>query len=81
MLAGVSALEALLPSFAAARTRGGVTKGDIAILGAAQIAEALAVTTYTNIIDTAPFFTRLESDDQGYLKAARRRRCPITCWR
>src|SRR6185312_3887909 len=51
--------------------RGGVTKGDIAILGAAQIAEALAVTTYTGIIDNAPFFTRLESDDQGYLRAAR----------
>jgi len=38
---------------------------------AAQIAEALAVTTYTNIINTAPFFTRLASDDQGYLKTAR----------
>jgi hypothetical protein len=37
----------------------------------AQIAEALAVTFYTNIINTAPFFTRLASDDQGYLKAAR----------
>jgi hypothetical protein len=40
-------------------------------LGAAQIAEALAVTTYTNIIDRAPFFKHLASDDQGYLKAAR----------
>jgi Ferritin-like domain len=30
------------------------------------------VTTYTNIIEKAPFFKRLESDDQGYLKAARR---------
>jgi hypothetical protein len=67
---GASALEALLPSFAAAK-KGGVTKGDVAILGAAQIAEALAVTTYSNIIDTAPFFSRLASDDQGYLKAAR----------
>jgi hypothetical protein len=66
------ALEALLPSIAAARGhKGGVTKGDLAILGAAQIAEALAVTTYTGIIDTAPFFTRLEADDQGYFKAAR----------
>jgi hypothetical protein len=71
VLVGGSALEALVPSFAAARKKGGVTKGDIAILGAAQIAEALAVTTYTNIIDTAPFFSRLASDDQGYLKAAR----------
>jgi hypothetical protein len=69
---GTGALEALLPSIAAARGhKGGVTKGDLAILGAAQIAEALAVTTYTGIIDSAPFFTRLESDDQGYLKAAR----------
>ena len=41
------------------------------ILVAAEIAEALAVTTYTNIIDTAPFFTRLPNDDQGYLVAAR----------
>jgi hypothetical protein len=41
------------------------------ILIAAEIAEALAVTTYTHIINTAPFFTRLPSDDQGYLVAAR----------
>jgi Ferritin-like domain len=45
-------------------------KQDKAILLAAEIAEALAVTTYSNIIKTAPFFTRLASDDQGYLKAA-----------
>jgi hypothetical protein len=48
-----------------------LTKEDIDILIAAEIAEALAVTTYTNIINTAPFFTRLESDDQGYLQSAR----------
>lgn len=41
------------------------------ILVAAEIAEALAVTTYTNIINAAPFFTRLPQDDQGYLVAAR----------
>jgi len=41
------------------------------ILIAAEIAEALAVTTYTNIIETAPFFPNLPSDDQGYLVAAR----------
>jgi hypothetical protein len=41
------------------------------ILIAAEIAEALAVTTYTNIIFNAPFFTRLPKDDQGYLVAAR----------
>ncbi len=46
------------------------SRGDLAILGAAQIAEALAVTTYTNIINTAPFFKNLASDDQGYLEAA-----------
>ena len=45
--------------------------GDREILIAAEIAEALAVTTYTNIINQAPFFTRLASDDQGYLEAAR----------
>jgi hypothetical protein len=69
-IVGASAFEALLPSFAAA-SKGGATKGDLEILGAAQIAEALAVTTYTNIIEAAPFFSRLASDDQGYLKAAR----------
>lgn len=46
-------------------------KGDRDILIAAEIAEALAVTTYTNIINIAPFFKALESDDQGYLMAAR----------
>ena len=70
VLVGAGALEALVPSFAAAK-KGGAKKGDLEILGAAQIAEALAVTTYTNIINTAPFFGRLASDDQGYLRAAR----------
>jgi hypothetical protein len=46
-------------------------KGDRDILVAAEIAEALAVTTYSNIIDIAPFFKALQSDDQGYLIAAR----------
>jgi hypothetical protein len=46
------------------------TAGDLAILGAAQIAEALAVTTYSTIIAKAPFFGHLEDDDQGYLQAA-----------
>jgi len=49
----------------------GVTKGDMDILVAAEIAEALAVATYTNIIDHAPFFRHLAADDQGYLRAAR----------
>jgi len=73
-LAGGGAIEALVPSFGAAargKRKGEVTKGDLAILGAAQIAEALAVTTYSSIIDSAPFFGRLEEDDQGYLRAAR----------
>ncbi|MBV8630379.1 MAG: ferritin-like domain-containing protein [Silvibacterium sp.] len=46
-------------------------KGDRDILVAAEIAEALAVTTYTNIINAAPFFGRLPSADQVYLVAAR----------
>lgn len=46
-------------------------KGDRDILIAAEIAEALAVTTYTNIINIASFFKSLEDDDQGYLIAAR----------
>jgi hypothetical protein len=69
VVAGTELLGGLVPSFAAAKS-GGVTKGDLDILGAAQIAEALAVTTYSNIIDNAPFFKHLESDDQGYLQAA-----------
>lgn len=47
-----------------------LNREDREILIAAEIAEALAVTTYSNIINTAPFFTRLASDDQGYLAAA-----------
>ena len=47
-----------------------LTKEDTQILVAAEIAEALAVTTYTGIINSA-FFTHLEADDQGYLEAAR----------
>ncbi len=46
-------------------------KRDTDILIAAEIAEALAVTTYTNIINLSPFFGRIPSDDQGYLQAAR----------
>ena len=70
MLAGAGAFGALAPAFAAAK-KGGVKKSDIEILEAAQIAEALAVTTYTNIINTSPFFARIPDDDQGYLIAAR----------
>ncbi len=70
MVAGASGLGMLAPSFAAAKS-GGVTSGDLAIVGAAQIAEALAVTTYTNIINRSPFFRHLPDDDQDYLIAAR----------
>ncbi len=49
----------------------GLRKSDKAILVAAEIAEALAVTTYTNIINLAPFFPNIPDDDQGYLIAAR----------
>jgi Ferritin-like domain len=45
--------------------------GDKAILIAAEIAEALAVTTYTNIINLTPFFPHIPDDDQQYLRAAR----------
>jgi hypothetical protein len=48
----------------------GLTRGDVNILIAAEIAEALAVTTYTNIINSAPFFGNLPADDQAYLTAA-----------
>lgn len=47
------------------------SNNDQQILGAAKIAEALAVTTYTTIINTSPFFAALPSDDQNYFKAAR----------
>jgi Ferritin-like domain len=48
----------------------GVEKGDFDILIAAQIAEALAVTTYFNIIEHAPFFSGIPNNDQRYLVAA-----------
>ncbi len=68
--AGAAGLGALGPA-AAFAAKGGVTRSDLKILGAAQIAEALAVTTYTNIINTSPFFKNIPADDQGYLVAAR----------
>jgi Ferritin-like domain len=73
VLASGGVLGALAPSLASAAKggRGHSKKRDLEILAAAQVAEALAVTTYTNIINTSPFFSRLAADDQGYLKAAR----------
>ena len=55
----------------AAAASSGLVAGDRAILIAAEIAEALAVTTYTNIINLAPFFRRIPDDDQKYLIGAR----------
>jgi len=46
----------------------GLAVKDRIILVAAQIAEAVAVTTYSNIINTAPFFTRIPSDDHPRVK-------------
>jgi len=73
--AGSLAFAGLLTAAPAPRPedfdRDDLTPGDRDILIAAEIAEALAVTTYSNIIDVAPFFGRLASDDQGYLQAAR----------
>jgi hypothetical protein len=69
--AGAAGVGMLSPAAALAKSKkAGLTRTDLSILKAAQIAEALAVTTYTNIINTAPFFKKLEEDDQGYLKAA-----------
>lgn len=51
--------------------RSGLKNADRNILIAAQIAEALAVTTYTNIINLSPFFQNIPGDDQDYLTAAR----------
>jgi Ferritin-like domain len=70
--AGATGLGALAPAAALAKStkKAALTHGDLAILKAAQIAEALAVTTYTNIINTAPFFKNIPPDDQDYLKAA-----------
>ena len=48
-----------------------MTNGDVDILKAAGIAEALAVTTYTTIVQNSGWFTRIPDDDQGYLYAAR----------
>jgi hypothetical protein len=70
--AGAAGLGMLGPTAALAKEakKGGVTHKDLTILKAAQIAEALAVTTYTNIINTSPFFKNIPADDQQYLKAA-----------
>jgi len=50
---------------------GALTAGDRGILATAQLAEALAVTTYTAIIERAPFFGNLQARFQDYFTAAR----------
>ena len=47
------------------------TSQDASILGAAKIAEALATTMYTAIIEDAPFFGSIDDDDKQYIFAAR----------
>ncbi|MGC1902311.1 MAG: ferritin-like domain-containing protein [Candidatus Acidiferrum sp.] len=65
---GLMSLASAQPKFSRPEgNEAGVEKGDFDILIAAQIAEALAVTTYFNIIELAPFFNGLAKDDQGYL--------------
>jgi Ferritin-like domain len=70
--AGAAGLGMVSPVAALAKhaSKHGVTSKDVAILKAAQIAEALAVTTYSNIINTSPWFKNIPGDDQDYLKAA-----------
>jgi hypothetical protein len=68
---GFSAFAGIATAQQENRSGEGLTREDREILIAAEIAEALAVTTYTNIINTAQFFSNLQPDDQGYLRAAR----------
>ncbi|HEV3311466.1 MAG TPA: hypothetical protein VG815_13220 [Chloroflexota bacterium] len=72
-VAAASSLSSLGPLAALAKSSGSnaMTKSDTDILVAASIAEALAVTTYTNIINRSSFFKRLPVPDKKYLTAAR----------
>src|SRR5579859_3787146 len=67
----LAAVSPAAPALAKERAAPAPGKDDRAILLAAQIAEALAVTTYTHFVASAPFFTRLFPQDQAYLRAAR----------
>jgi ferritin-like protein len=69
-LVGLAGIPSLALERLSTRQGLGLTREDREILIAAEIAEALAVTTYSNIINTATFFGNLQSDDQGYLRAA-----------
>jgi Ferritin-like domain len=70
-IAGAAALIGMVhsaPGYAADQASGN-SDGDIVL--AAAIAEALAVTTYTGIVRTSSWFTRIPDDDQSYFYAAR----------
>lgn len=56
------------PRVDAASGRVGLNDRDILVAG--EIAEALAITTYSDIISSSPFFKQLPGEDQGYLEAA-----------
>jgi hypothetical protein len=58
------------PHGAPERVAAGLTGADRAILRAAQVAEALAVTTYDHIITVSPLFAYLFPQDQVYMRAA-----------
>ncbi len=64
---GIPQSEGSSPRAAAASA----TTGDVDIASAAQIAEALAVTMYSQIVYACPFFTRLPAADQDYFYGAR----------
>jgi hypothetical protein len=76
-LRGVASAAAALatltgrPALALPRMAPAPRADDHAILSAAQIAEALAVTTYDHVIASAQFFNRLFPQDQAYLREAR----------
>ena len=69
-LAAIIGLGSLRLSDVAGAAATGLTASDRAMLGAAQLAEALAVTTYAHMITHAPLFGRLFPQDQAYLQAA-----------
>ncbi len=73
--AAITGTGALLGGLLAGCGGNGVTEvtgnRDATILGAAKIAEALATTMYTAIINDAPFFASLSAENQAYITAAR----------
>ena len=70
-LAGVSALSmSFLAGCGGSGNSHSSSNQDADILGAAKIAEALATTMYTAIINDAPFFGSLDASNQDYIRAA-----------